>query len=149
MKLINVIEEFSGEYRWLSNFEPCKIVFQGIEYPSVEHAYQSAKSDNADWKKECSNVNASAGYIKTKGKTVPLKSNWTDVKIDVMKECLLQKYTQQPYKNKLIETGDTYIQEGNYWNDKFWGVCLKTHKGYNFLGLIIMEIRSQLIKNNM
>lgn len=30
------------------------------------------------------------------------------------------------------------------WNDKFWGVCLKTGKGSNTLGKLIMEIRSNL-----
>ena len=35
---------FSGEYEFLSNFYPCRIVYNGITYPSVEHAYQDRKS---------------------------------------------------------------------------------------------------------
>ena len=38
------IGEFQGEYRFLSNFWPAPVEFEGITYPSVEHAYQSAKT---------------------------------------------------------------------------------------------------------
>ena len=38
-----MIKEFKGDYRWLSNFTPCKIELDGFIYPSVEHAYMSAK----------------------------------------------------------------------------------------------------------
>ena len=39
-----VINEFQGKYRFLSNFYPCDIVYEGIQYPSTEHAYQAAKT---------------------------------------------------------------------------------------------------------
>jgi len=35
---------FSGDYRWLSNFYPVDIEFESEHYPSVEHAYQAAKT---------------------------------------------------------------------------------------------------------
>src|SRR5207247_1025063 len=35
------IDSFSGPYRFLSNFWPAEVEFEGIAYPSVEHAYQS------------------------------------------------------------------------------------------------------------
>ncbi len=38
------ITSFSGKYRWLSNFFPVSICYDGITYPSVEHAFQAAKS---------------------------------------------------------------------------------------------------------
>lgn len=37
------IAQFQGEYRFLSNFAPCTVTYDGVEYPSVEHAYQAAK----------------------------------------------------------------------------------------------------------
>jgi predicted NAD-dependent protein-ADP-ribosyltransferase YbiA (DUF1768 family) len=63
-----------------------------------------------------------------------------------MKKLLIQKYNQEPYKTKLINTGDLYIREGNYWNDTYWGFYLKTQTGQNMLGILIMEIRNN-IKN--
>ena len=63
-----------------------------------------------------------------------------------MAECVKQKFNQEPYRTKLLETGTLHIQEGNRWNDKFWGVCLKTNKGENHLGKLIMDVRSALAK---
>lgn len=51
-----MIREFQGEYRWLSNFAPVLIKLDGI-YPSVEHAYMSAKSDDMKWKLFCQDRN--------------------------------------------------------------------------------------------
>ena len=106
----------------------------------------SAKSDEAEWKKFCSNPNNKAGDVKRQSKHITLKKDWNDIKLEVMKECINQKFSQEPYRTKLLETGTQYIQEGNRWNDKFWGVCLKTNKGENHLGRLIMDVRSVLMK---
>lgn len=141
-----MIIEFQNEYRWLSNFAPVKIKLDGLEFPSVEHAYMSAKSDDAEWKKFCSNPNNKAGDVKRQSRNIALKEDWNDIKIEVMKECVNQKFSQEPYRTKLLETGTQHLQEGNRWNDKFWGVCLKTNKGENHLGRLIMDVRSALAK---
>lgn len=141
-----MIREFQGEYRWLSNFWPCKITLDGMTYNSVEHAYMSAKSDDIEWKKFCQST-YSLGQVKKASRSLRVKDNWNDIKLQVMKECIDQKFSQEPLKSMLINTGDIHIQEGNMWNDKFWGVCLKTGKGENFLGKIIMQKRNKLIKN--
>lgn len=138
-----MISEFQGNFRWLSNFAPCKIILDGIEYPSVEHAYMSAKSSERSWKLFCSNT-SSPGEVKKASRGIILVDNWEDIKLSIMETCLEQKYTQEPYRKKLIDTGTEYIQEGNRWNDKFWGVCLKTNKGENNLGKLIMEIRRRI-----
>ena len=39
-----MINNFDGEYRFLSNFANSKIIYEGIEYPTVEHAFQAAKT---------------------------------------------------------------------------------------------------------
>ncbi len=136
-----IIEEFQGEYRWLSNFVPAVIVLDGITYPSVENAYVSAKRGTHQWKLECANPELTSPEAKKKGYGLHVEN-----KIDVMTECLIQKYNQEPYKTQLIETGSKYIQEGNRWNDTFWGYCLKTNQGENNLGKIIMSIRDELQK---
>ncbi len=141
-----MIKEFQDEFRWLSNFAPVKIVLDGVEFPSVEHAYQSAKSDDVEWKKFCSNPSNTAQDVKRQSQSITLKENWNDIKREVMAECVNQKFNQEPYKTKLLETGTQHIQEGNTWNDKFWGVCLKTNKGENHLGKLIMDVRSALAK---
>lgn len=41
---MNQISEFQNKYRFLSNFWPISVQFDGILFPSVEHAYQTAKT---------------------------------------------------------------------------------------------------------
>ena len=43
---------------------------------------------------------------------------------------------------KLILTGDSYLEEGNTWNDRYWGVC--NGVGKNKLGEILMQVRKRL-----
>jgi predicted NAD-dependent protein-ADP-ribosyltransferase YbiA (DUF1768 family) len=54
------------------------------------------------------------------------------------------KFSQEPYRTLLLNTGNILIQEGNRWGDTFWGVDLNTNVGENKLGLLIMQIREQL-----
>lgn len=138
-----MIKEFQKEYRWLSNFAPCKIVLSGKEYASVEHAYMAAKSTDPEWRLFCQKTN-SPGQVKKASRRIKLRPNWDVLKIKIMKKCLKQKYNQAPYKAKLRKTGAQFIQEGNWWNDKFWGACLKTGEGENILGKLIMEIRTEM-----
>lgn len=139
-----MIIQFIGNYSWLSNFEPVDIVLDGKIYPSVEHAYMSAKSNDYGWKEFCSDPSNSASIVKRKSKFVHLVDNWGELRLKVMEECLIQKFSKEPFRSKLIDTGSTYIREGNYWNDRFWGYCLKTNIGTNHLGKLIMKIRNNL-----
>ena len=138
-----MIKEFQKEYRWLSNFAPVEIRIDGEFYSSVEHAYQSEKSDDPDWKEYCK-LETNPTQIKRQSKNVILRKDWDAVKDDIMMDCLEQKYSQEPYRQKLIDTKNEQIQEGNYWGDTYWGVDLKTGKGENRLGKMIMKIRGEL-----
>jgi len=137
-----MITEFRNHYRWLSNFAPVTIILDNIQYPSVENAYQAAKTLVLTERQQfeiCSPVQA-----KRKGKKITLREDWDLVKLIIMNQLCTQKFEQEPYKTLLIATGNTFIQEGNYWNDYYWGVC--RGKGANHLGKIIMAIRTTLQK---
>ena len=142
-----MIQEFKNEYSWLSNFSPVEIELGGVIYSSVEHAYMSAKSPNTEWKIFCRDTE-NPGKVKKEGRKVNLICGWDSIKVSIMRSCLLQKFQQEPYKSLLIKTGDEHIQEGNWWNDQFWGVDLKTGRGENVLGNIIMDIRKELLEKN-
>lgn len=138
-----MIKEFKGEHRWLSNFAPCYVELDGQMYLSVEHAYQSSKSDDPNWKEQCT-LETNPVEIKRQSKNIILRKDWDDVKDDIMMKCLIEKYDQEPYKQRLLDTKNEEIQEGNWWGDEYWGVSLKTGKGQNKLGKMIMEIRKEL-----
>jgi ribA/ribD-fused uncharacterized protein len=139
-----MITEFKNEFDWLSNFTPVNIELDGIVYSSVEHAFMSAKSHDMEWKYFCANPVNSAGKVKKEGRSVNLIDNWEQLKLVVMRTCLERKFNTEPFKTKLLETKDENLEEGNHWNDKFWGVCLKTNEGENHLGKLIMSVRSDL-----
>jgi hypothetical protein len=144
---MGIIKEFQGENRWLSNFSSVDIEYDGKTYPTVEHAYCAHKSLNDEWRLYCTNPLMHPSEVKKKGKDVKLRSDWEEVKITLMEELLKIKYNIEPYKTKLINTKNDYIQEGNMWGDKYWGFCLKTNEGENILGNIIMNIRKDIITN--
>lgn len=141
---MDAINQFAGAYSWLSNFAPVTIYTTDYIFPSVEHAYMAAKSADISWKRTCSTGGKTAGQIKKLSRHVPLIPNWDVLRDKFMREYIHQKFQQEPFRTLLLATGDAHIQEGNYWNDKYWGICLKTGMGENRLGKIIMEEREEL-----
>lgn len=131
---------FQDDYRWLSNFAPCEIMYDGAIYPSVENAYVAAKTldKSARIRLQMCSPNAA----KSIGKILMLRKHWQQLKVPLMRQFLIQKYNQEPYRQLLINTAGRYIEETNWWNDQFWGVC--GGKGENMLGKLIMDIRDHL-----
>lgn len=141
-----MIKEFQKEYRFLSNFWPCKVTFEGEEYPSVEHAYQAAK--NPSMKEEIRKVEK-PGAAKRLGRQGKLRPNWEEIKYKIMYDLVKQKFTcNQGLKIKLLITGEQELQEGNNWGDVYWGVDLRTGEGENNLGKILMLIRGELKRSD-
>lgn len=132
------ITSFKGRYRFLSNFWPVDIIFEDFVYPSVEHAYQAAKTTNSLFRKAIRRA-TSPRIAKRLGRTVPIRSDWDEIKLSVMRDLLRQKFKGGTLHTRLRETVDVQLIEGNYWGDTFWGVC--KGKGENHLGKLLMEIR--------
>ena len=134
------ITDFRGEYRWLSNYHECRIVHEGIFYPSTEHAYQAAKTLDLAKRREIAGL-STPGKAKRAGNALTDKRpDWDDVKVQVMREVLIYKFvTNRDLEKKLMETKGRQLIEGNTWGDKFWGVC--DGEGQNWLGRLLMEIR--------
>jgi hypothetical protein len=137
------IKEFQDEYRWLSNFHPVEITVFGVVYPSVEHAYMSLKSDDPEWKEFC-RTEPKAGKVKRASRDIKLIDGWHDKKVVYMQKLIMKKFEHQDLRDKLMATGDCEIEEGNNHGDEFWGINLKTGKGQNWLGRLIMQEREQI-----
>jgi hypothetical protein len=136
------IDRFTGDYDFLSNFHPSPIDVDGILYPTVEHAFQAAKTSIPEEKQALAET-ATPGSAKRLGRKVQLRSDWEQVKVGIMEELVRLKFTTHPdLREQLLATGDAELVEGNNWNDRFWGVC--RGKGQNQLGKILMKVRSEL-----
>lgn len=141
-----MINRFSEEYSFLSNMYPCEIEYEGIVYPSVEHAYVAAKTGSLTWRLEVLKCDTPK-KAKKLGKKLPLRDDWEDVKLEVMIILVLQKFSKHDeLKKMLLATGNRELIEGNWWNDRYWGVC--NGIGQNYLGKILMEVRDLLRKSD-
>ena len=135
------INKFRGKYEFLSNMYPSVLYVDGEVYPSAEHAFQAMKSLNRDDRIAIS-VSRSAKEAKEAGKLVSLRPDWEDVKVDFMYKILKAKFLNADLAQKLKDTGDEELIEGNTWKDTFWGVC--EGKGKNMLGQLLMKVREEI-----
>jgi len=133
---------FRGPTKWLSNFERADVTFEGIIFPSTEHAYQAAKTENKKARYAISQL-PTPGNAKHIGDALALRPGWLDMRVKIMEDLVRQKFTNHPHlRDQLLATGDEYIEETNTWNDTFWGVC--NDEGENKLGEILMRVRAEL-----
>ena len=138
---------FTGTYRFLSNFWPCPVWYDGRFWPSAEHAYQAAKTTDRKAKLEILAA-PTPGRAKGMGGKVRLRPDWNDVRLDVMLEIVRSKFFgNDDLAERLLATGDRTLIEYNSWGDRFWGVDrLFGDEGYNHLGRILMKVRTELRK---
>lgn len=138
---MNKIDNFRDEYYFLSNFYEAPVKYEGIVYRNNEAAFQAAKVLTVEEKMEFTNLNSSEA--KKLGRKVNLRKDWENIKMQVMKDIVLAKFTQNDdLRKKLLATGDVYLEEGNTWGDKIWGTV--NGQGANNLGRILMEVREIL-----
>ena len=140
------INTFRGEYEFLSNFSPAEIEYEGILYPTTEHAFQAAKMLDPDARRACAAL-ATPGQAKRWGRAVKLRPDWEHVKLDVMEAVLRLKFARPELTQKLLATSKATLIEGNTWGDKFWGVC--DGVGENHLGLLLMKVRDALVREQI
>jgi ribA/ribD-fused uncharacterized protein len=136
---------FVGEYRWLSNFFPCRVEWEGRVYKSSEAAYQSAKYPPAE---RDIFTTLDPDPAKKLSRTKPYDTAaWEQRKERSMREVLWAKFSQNPELAKqLLATGNRQLEETNWWGDKIWGV--HQGEGQNLLGKMLMEVRARLSRTN-
>jgi hypothetical protein len=107
---------FQGQYRWLSNFAgaeaantkwPMRITYEGMVYPSTEHAYQAAKTVDPAERLQIAET-ARASSTKHLGRRLTLRSDWNEIRISVMLDLLFQKFspTLNPTMAQLLWDSD-------------------------------------------
>lgn len=136
---------FTGKYAFLSNFYPCMVVYDGMKYPSAEHAFQAAKSLDIDQRIGMA-VCPTPGDAKHFGRRLHLREDWEEVKVSVMLAVVRDKFIRndadEDIRELLLATGDAYLEEGNTHGDCFWGAV--KGEGRNELGKILMQVRDEL-----
>lgn len=137
-----MIEQFRGEFRFLSNFWPAIVFYEGAPYPSVEHAYQASKTQDLELRKS---LRGTPGQVKRLMSQYPRRQDARVIMLGLVQD----KFNRHAeLAQKLIATRPHTLVERNYWHDNFWGWCycprcLK-EVGHNYLGQILMDVRDEL-----
>jgi len=139
---------------WFSNFIAFDIPLIYIDpghpplsYNTPEHFYQAMKSLSHNEHKLIADAKTAA-IAKKLGKTINIRPDWNNIKLNVMNYTLIYKFTKNTsHGQKLIKTLGPII-EYNYWHDNYWGNCTcekcKNIIGQNYLGRILEEIRFKI-----
>jgi ribA/ribD-fused uncharacterized protein len=140
-----VVASFRGQFDFLSNFYNSPVKSNhGLTYPTSEHAYQAMKSTKPSDRFYIASLKTAAD-AKRASRSLSIRPDWENVKRKLMYKIVLAKFTQNiDLTMRLIDTLDSELVEGNYWNDTYWGVC--NGDGENHLGRILMKVRAVLYK---
>lgn len=131
-----------------SNLHKRTIVFEGVEYPTSEHAYQAGKPRKDSvraWLMAAPSPSLLA--MAAHGLYVwDVHPDWSKTKFDRMKRVLHAKFTQHlDLQETLLSTGDARLVEvaavDNAVN-RLWGEV--NGVGKNMLGILLMEIRTEI-----
>lgn len=157
--LVDWFDDFDGDnpYGFLSNFAlGYPIHWQGHEFATSEQAFAYAKVDPSHqdaetWRGLLLGA-TDPQHAKSTGRLCPLRPDWEVLRYAIMRDIVWHKFTQHPDLGAaLLATGQAYLQEGTYWNDRVWGVDLLSsndpfkRQGWNMLGAILMETRARLL----
>ncbi len=144
---------YEQDFYVLSNFSAFQIEWEGMDFPTSEHAYH--------WEKfACSELGLPGGRsdIAYLVATAPSaheafkiaernkekrRADWDAVNVGIMRDILRAKADQHEYvRRKLLATGDRELIE-NSWRDDYWGWG-PNRDGQNMLGKLWMEVRAEL-----
>lgn len=139
----SIVTEFKGQYYFLSNFYHSPFLYKDILWPTSEHAFQAMKVTHVPVWKVVAQL-PTPREAKIWGRSVEKRGDWNNIRVDVMRDVLRAKFLKPGLAARLRYTGDAILQEGNTWGDTFWGIDLRTGKGENWLGRVLMEVRDEI-----
>lgn len=134
----------ADEFGFLCNFSLHGFTLDDRYWRTVEHYFQAQKFAGLDYEERI-RTSRTPKDAKNLGQTrkLPLRADWENVKVDVMRKALLAKFTTHADLGRgLLATADEALVE-NSPNDYFWG-CGQFGGGQNMLGKLLMEVRRVL-----
>lgn len=136
--------EVDEPYGGFSNFSPHGIELDGEWCPTTEHYFQAQKFAGTPYEEQVRlaltpKLAAEIG----RDRQLPLRSDWEQVKDEVMRKALLCKFeTHAQLCEMLLATGEEELVENNAL-DAYWG-CGPDGSGHNHLGKMLMQVRAIL-----
>lgn len=147
---------FYGKNSPYSNFYYVEFEYKGYKVTSSEQTSMLEKAlmfDKSMVERILSTTNPAE--IKKLGRKVKNfdEKKWNEVRYDIMVDILCAKFSTEPLKTELLNTGIEFIVEASP-TDKIWGAGLalgdprlnyaKYYSGRNLLGHALMDARARL-----
>lgn len=140
--------ETDKPYGCFSNFAKYPILLKGKEWATSEHYFQAQKFAGTEHEEEIRLASTPMKAARMgRERNRPLRPDWEECKVQVMREALIAKIEQHPViRSILLSTGDCTLVEHTS-NDAYWGDG-GDGQGGNMLGKLLMEIRDGLAGYN-
>eukprot|EP00731_Ephydatia_muelleri_P002175 Em0001g2175a len=133
-------------YYEFTNFYECAISIDGKKWNTSEHYFQAQKFVGTPYMEVVRNMQRprDAFDLSRDPSVSPwLRSDWEEVKLNVMYKALLVKFSQhEDLKTILLDTGNRELIEHTS-NDSYWGDGGDS-RGQNNLGKLLMRVREVL-----
>ena len=134
----------NDKYGCFSNFSEHGFELNGKYWMTSEHYFQAQKFVETEFEEQV-RLSATPMEAANKGRdrSKPLRKDWEEVKDDIMRRAVLEKFkANSDAKKILLSTGNEDIIEKTT-KDYYWG-CGEDGTGKNMLGKILMETREIL-----
>lgn len=137
---------YEGKWYMFSNFSSFMVHWCGIDWITVEHAYQATKFIDKEIRILIQKARSAHDAKKiARANLQRVRPEWEQIKLNVMESILRAKLEQHAYiRQKLLETKDAVIIEDSP-KDNFWGRG-SNWEGQNHLGKLWMKLRQELQK---
>ena len=134
----------NDDYGFMSNFAPYPFSDGGKIWPTSEHYFQAQKFLVPQIQEIIRQiVSPMDAALEGRNRQNPLRSDWEEVKDEVMLQAFRMKFSQNPdIAKELMATGDAIIIEHTR-NDAYWADG-GDGSGKNKLGLLLMQVREEL-----
>jgi N-glycosidase YbiA len=131
-------------YGCFSNFSAHGFMLDDLYWRTSEHYFQAQKFAGTIHLEKIRELKMPKDAANMgRNRALPLRSDWEQVKDEVMRRAVLQKFQSHGnIREILLATGDELLVE-NAPGDYYWG-CGKDRSGKNKLGEILMEVRGLL-----
>ncbi|MGE5659476.1 MAG: NADAR family protein [Actinomycetota bacterium] len=136
-------------YGCFSNFSAHGFILDELYWATSEHYFQAQKFVDTPYLEKIRQAKTPKDAANMgRDRSLPLRSDWDQVKDNVMRKGVLQKFkTHVQIREILLATGDEQLVE-NSPIDYYWG-CGKDGSGKNKLGQILMDVREVLRSENL
>jgi len=134
------------KYSMLSNYALTPIEVDGRDWQTVEHYFQSMKSEDF-FEQEAIRFSLNPKEAKKLSSKIKIRDDWEQIKYDIMLKALRAKFREEDMKQLLLSTKERLIYSDNPF-DLVWGTGKlgNVGTGQNLLGEALMEVREE-IKN--